>query len=160
MSSSTFLYPKIFLHYPFAEGISENINCLAKMSLSHCSMESWQVLGGESSSGGAQLCRCSIARRSILRGLVRLLLLLLTWPGHGAPAAASLQPSSTLSTLQLSQQLWTLASWLALEFDSKKAVKLFLLSSWFWSDTLRECCTLILGQHWLCPGHSLYSRAL
>ena len=89
------------------------------MSLLHCSMESWQVLGGESSSGGAQLSRCSIARRSILRG----------WSGccccsPGLAMALLLQAFShpvlsVLSNLQ-SQQLWTLASWLALEIDRRE----------------------------------------
>ena len=99
------------------------------MSLLHCSMESWQVLGGESSSGGAQLCHCSIARRSIARGLVRLLLLLLlTWPGHGA-TAAGLQPSSTLSTLQLIPTTVNPDWHSNLIVKDKKAVKLYFLSS-------------------------------
>ena len=74
-------------------------------------------------------------------------------------------PASTLSTLQLDltavnpgiligTRVWQ---------GRKKLVKLHFLSSWFWSDTLRdlrECCTLVLGQHWFCPWHSFKNRAL
>ena len=71
-------------------------------------------------------------------------------------------PASTLSTLQLDLTAVSpgilIGTWVWQ--GSKKVVKLHFLSSWFRSDTLRECCTPVLGQHWLCPGHSFNNRAL